>query len=338
MTTEERVMSLFDQANPVPDPGHSKPTTTASGYLDTLKRESSTMTLSTNDPDTSPRRLWMGVAAAAAAAAVLVGGLVVANRSDEDPGPADVPTTTTEPVTTDVTAPPPATTVAPETTLPATTVAPTTTVAPETTVAPSTTVAFSVPTGSPDVSEWREGIPFFQAIGDVSSLVDLERTISTPQVIAATNQTGSSDAFSVRILDVAQEELELVVGSEGARSGSYLVNLDGQDFDALAVTADGDWSLNMYDPTINITQWNGAEPFASAGPDVITYTGDQATVIFNTSRDDPFVISAYDAESGLNALVEQVGPGDVNVELPTGPVLIVVEANGNWTLDAAPGG
>lgn len=338
MTTEERVMSLFDQANPVPDPGHSTPTTTASGYLDTLKRESSTMTLSTNDPDNSPRRLWMGVAAAAAAAAVLVGGLVVANRSDEDPGPADVPTTTTEPVTTDVTAPPPATTVAPETTLPATTVAPTTTVAPETTVAPSTTVAFSVPTGSPDVSEWREGIPFFQAIGDVSSLVDLERTISTPQVIAATNQTGSSGAFSVRILDAAQQELELVVGLEGARSGSYLVNLDGQDFTALAVTADGDWSLNLFDPTINITQWNGAEPFASAGPDVITYTGDQATVIFNTSRDDPFVISAYDAETGLEVLVEQVGPGDVSVELPAGPVLIVVEANGNWTFEAAPGG
>ena len=195
-----------------------------------------------------------------------------------------------------------------------------------------------MPTGSPDVSEWREGLPLFQAIGDVSSLVDLERTISTPQVIEATNQTGSSDAFSVRLLDADQQELELVVVADGARSGSYLVNLDGKEFDSVAVTADGDWSLNLYDPTVNLEQWDGSEPFSSAGPDVVTYTGDQATVTFSTSRDEPFVISSYDVDAGLEVLAEQAGPADISIDLPAGPVLIVVEADGNWTLETTPGG
>ena len=142
--------------------------------------------------------------------------------------------------------------------------------------------------------------------------------------------------FPVRILDADQQELELVVGAEGARSGSYLVNLDGQEFNALAVTADGDWSFNLYDPSINITQWDGLEPFSSVGPDVITYTGDQATVTFSTTRDEPFLISTYDADAGLEALAEQAGPADVTIDLPAGPVLIVVEANGNWTLEMTP--
>jgi hypothetical protein len=43
----------------------------------------------------------MGVAAAAAAAVVLVGALVVANRSDEDPAPADNAISTSQPITTD---------------------------------------------------------------------------------------------------------------------------------------------------------------------------------------------------------------------------------------------
>ena len=64
MTTEERVMSLFDQANPVPDPGDRTPTTSASGYLSTLERKSSTMTLSRNDTDTSPLRRRSGTTGA----------------------------------------------------------------------------------------------------------------------------------------------------------------------------------------------------------------------------------------------------------------------------------
>ena len=57
MTTEERVMSLFESANPVPEPGDFIPQT-ASDYLATLDRKTNAMTLTaieTETPSTTTR-------------------------------------------------------------------------------------------------------------------------------------------------------------------------------------------------------------------------------------------------------------------------------------------
>jgi hypothetical protein len=97
MTTEPDVMRLFEQANPVPDTGGIAPMVSASGYLDTLERKSSTVTFTPIQPDapeqqnSNTKRPWLMVASAVAALA-LVGALVFAGTgSDEDPVPADQP-------------------------------------------------------------------------------------------------------------------------------------------------------------------------------------------------------------------------------------------------------
>jgi hypothetical protein len=98
MTTEERVMSLFESANPVPEPGNSAPET-ASDYLATLDRRTSTMTLTALEPKAPERnnskRPWLMAAAAVAALALVVGGLALLSPDQDEERPADVPEVTT---------------------------------------------------------------------------------------------------------------------------------------------------------------------------------------------------------------------------------------------------
>ena len=339
MTTEDHVMHLLEQARPAFDQQDLAPRVDASGYLDTLEQRSSSIMSEPDVSSHSPQRLWMGVAAAAIVIA-LVGALLLVNRGDEsvpvdDPDPTIVPTEP-EQTTTDETTP-----TSQEQTITSTFETPTTTTSTTTTTtttatAPTTTV-FTVPSGVPEIVEWRNDV-FFQAISDGPALVDLERVLSTPQVLEATNQTGSSGAFSVRLLDADRNVIELVVDEDGARSGSYLVNLEQQGAAYVAVAADGDWSINLFDPSVNVDQWSGTEPLANAGPDVIRYTGDAMTVVFATGREEPFVISTYDATAGAETIAEGTGPAEIDLDIPAGPISIVLEVTGNWTLEPEPGG
>lgn len=94
MTTEERVMSLFESANPVPEPDNSTPLT-ASDYLATLDRRTSTMTLTAIEPEApehnNSKRPWLMAAAAVAALTLVAGLILAATRTGEVPVPADQP-------------------------------------------------------------------------------------------------------------------------------------------------------------------------------------------------------------------------------------------------------
>ncbi len=338
MTTEQRVMRLFEQADPVPHPDAVAPPTSASTYLAILEQKGSTVTLSSTDsdtPETSPRRVWMLAGAAALAIVATVGALVVASRSD-GPAPVDRPATTSDAPTTN---PIPESTIpetsAPETSAPETTQAPATTQA----LVDTTARAFEVPTGVPDFSEsidGPDGLPvFFSAKGSGDALVDLGRVISSPHLIQAMNFTGTSDAYSVRALGPDQQEVELIVGPDGARSGDYLINVDQEEIAYFAVLADGGWNLNLYEPRNNFNVWDGAEIYNNAGPDVVTYTGDAVTVSFSSARDTPITIRTFTDEGGVELQLEAQGPIDGMIELPAGPVAIVIEADGNWSIELA---
>jgi hypothetical protein len=101
MTNEEHVMQLFERANPVPEPDDIAPPTRTSGDLIDLQHRSSTMTLTTIEPDAPEqhhtKRNWL--IAAAAAVALLIAGLVVAATRNDDTTlvPADPPAPIVEP-------------------------------------------------------------------------------------------------------------------------------------------------------------------------------------------------------------------------------------------------
>lgn len=98
MTPEERVIELMEQANPVPDPNDTPLTEGSGAYLRRLEQRSNIMTLSTVDHDTTghhsphtPKKPVLMVTVAAATVALIVGLVVIATRSDDDPIPADQP-------------------------------------------------------------------------------------------------------------------------------------------------------------------------------------------------------------------------------------------------------
>lgn len=97
MTTEEHVMGLFEQANPVAGRSDAPPSVGASSYLATIEQRSNAMTLRSSDVESAPEtrsRRWV-MAAAAVSAIVLVGGLfAIGTRGGDDPVPADQPAPT----------------------------------------------------------------------------------------------------------------------------------------------------------------------------------------------------------------------------------------------------
>lgn len=98
MTTEERVMSLFERSNPVPDTRNITPPMPANHYLETLEGKSNTMSLtateSTTGNDPRRNRPWLMLAAAACVAVIFV-GIAVLNRSDGAPPTVAQPNPTT---------------------------------------------------------------------------------------------------------------------------------------------------------------------------------------------------------------------------------------------------
>ena len=104
MTTEERVMTLFAEANPVPDLEKlDLVEVEAATYLATLNTRSSEMTKTQIPrPEESERRVPAAAIAVLAAAAVILGvALVLLNQSEEPPVATDpAPVTTTAPTPT----------------------------------------------------------------------------------------------------------------------------------------------------------------------------------------------------------------------------------------------
>lgn len=120
MTPEEHVIELMTRANPVPDPSGATLPRRADVYLRELEQRSTVMSLSTLDPDTTEheptdrRKSWPILLAAAAVAALVIGLVVMGTRPDDDPIPADRPSTpSTTPVTSPSTDPDDASAIAP---------------------------------------------------------------------------------------------------------------------------------------------------------------------------------------------------------------------------------
>lgn len=124
MTTEERVLQIFERANPVRDDAHVEPQLQAADYLDGLRRREMDVMLTRSHLDDRTQRFVAGepprrsrvvaILLAAAVAAIVVGGLItIGTRGGTEEVPAvPAPTTTGAPTTTDV-----STTIAPTTTV-----------------------------------------------------------------------------------------------------------------------------------------------------------------------------------------------------------------------------
>ena len=154
-------------------------------------------------------------------------------------------------------------------------------------------------------------------------------------LVRASHQ-GTSN-FMVQALDAQnQPTLDLLVNTIGAYSGITAYGLQGEASEpavALQITADGPWTIEV-GPMSFATEL----PASGMGDDVFLYNGDATTVALTHDGDGEFTVAEYTdiqysgGGVGINYPVNQAGAYTGTVPLTTGPSVIAVTANGNWTV------
>lgn len=153
---------------------------------------------------------------------------------------------------------------------------------------------------------------------------------ATAGIVTATHN--GTRNFSISVMDAANQSTgELLVNTIGAYNGTsdYGFNAFG-DGVALQVTADGEW-------TITISPISAAPELAAsgAGDAVFLYNGAVGTLTATHDGTRNFAILEETNEAfNMGLLVNEIGAYTGTVPLSSGPSVISVTADGNWTLVA----
>jgi hypothetical protein len=151
-----------------------------------------------------------------------------------------------------------------------------------------------------------------------------------PSLLSATHD-GSAN-FIVEGLDANNKSVNGYINVIGAFNGTVPVNFGSFQTGALTlkVQADGSWTLTFKDPST-------AKPFsttvAGKGDDVLLYQGGSAVAAFTHNGQANFIVTTYSTDgSSANGLINEIGAYSGKQPLSSGPLLIAVEADGNWTI------
>lgn len=164
--------------------------------------------------------------------------------------------------------------------------------------------------------------------GDGPSVVDLPEGVNQGMV-TVTHDGG--EHFSVNALDANNEGTgDLLVNTTGSYEGITALGLHeiGGDAVKLEISADGAW-------TVTVAPFNTAPalPESGAGYGVFLYDGPAATWAITHDGDEHFAVSAYTSEAfTMPLLVNETGAYDGAEAVTAGPALVVVQADGNWTI------
>jgi len=311
-------------------------------------------------PDSKDRRLF-GMAmplwrmrrllVAAGVAVVFVAAAVNGCESGSDPAPdraADTRTATEE--TTDGTsqnapnpAPPeetdspiessdPPETTGPETTEPETSEPESS--GPETTEtsepAETTDEASEESSEEPDAGAFLAQFPTFDPVtesGTGDSVIELPAS----QGIITASHNGSSN-FVLTVLDSGNAMSELPVNAIGSYEGTTAYGMDelSEEAAALEIVADGDWEITVA-PVTSAPEFSDSQ--AAQGDGVFLYTGGPATWAVSHTGEANFAV-VYVSESlfGWELLVNEIGPYEGTVAVTSGPGVVIVTADGEWSL------
>jgi len=171
-------------------------------------------------------------------------------------------------------------------------------------------------------------LPTFEPVehsGEGDSVIALD---GITQAMLTASHTGEH-YFSISGLDDANEPTaELPVNAVGAYDGVTTIGVNDSGTTSLEITADGAWTITLA-PLASAP----VLPEGGTGDGVFTYEGDAATWAVKHDGEHYFSLSAYtgaDFEVGL--LATEVGAYDGEVAAKAGPSLVVVQADGDWTI------
>jgi hypothetical protein len=182
----------------------------------------------------------------------------------------------------------------------------------------------------PESDYFAETFPVFNAVTESGS-GDSVITIPAAQGVISASHSGSSN-FILTVLDEGNVMSELPVNTIGSYEGTtaYGITGLGGESTTLEITADGDWEITIAS-VVDAPEL--AFPQETGGDGVYRYTGETAT--WQLSHDgDANVIVTYvsDGLLGWNLLVNEIGAYEGTVPVTAGPALVIVSANGDWTL------
>ncbi|MEW1975388.1 TM2 domain-containing protein [Microbacterium profundi] len=175
-------------------------------------------------------------------------------------------------------------------------------------------------------STWGEFAPIQQS-GAGDTIIDLPAGATGGVVVATHN--GSSN-FAVSVLDANNGSTgELLVNTIGAYSGTTAWGISALgDGVKLQVTADGDW-------TFDIRPMGSAPALAAegVGDAVFVYDGDAASLTAAHTGSSNFVVMQENSDVfNLGLLVNEIGTYSGTVPLSSGPSVVTIRADGNWSL------
>ena len=149
-------------------------------------------------------------------------------------------------------------------------------------------------------------------------------------VLITMRHTGLSN-YAVWAVNSGGRKTDLLANTIGNYAGTRIAGATDEDVAALAVDADGKWSIAIR-PVSTAPLWKGSK--VSGRGDVVLRTGGVAglvTVRANYTGTGNFAVWAYD-DSRRSLVFNEIDKFQGESLLPDGTVVIAVESDGPWTL------
>jgi hypothetical protein len=186
------------------------------------------------------------------------------------------------------------------------------------------------PSEEPDAGAFLAQFPTFDPVtesGTGDSVIELPAS----QGIVTASHDGSSN-FVLTVLDSGNAMSELPVNAIGSYEGTTAYGMDelSEEAAALEIVADGDWEITVA-PVTSAPEFSDSQ--AAQGDGVFLYTGGPATWAVSHTGEANFAV-VYVSESlfGWELLVNEIGPYEGTVAVTSGPGVVIVTADGEWSL------
>ncbi|MEU0402708.1 TerD family protein [Streptomyces sp. NPDC006197] len=187
--------------------------------------------------------------------------------------------------------------------------------------------------------EFGPEFPYFEYQGDGKE--DVETGLTLPRGFIAVDVVKKGAGYlDVVTLTVRKRRWRQVVrsGMDDLR-GVGVLHHDGQSPLRLRVDTRGRWMIRLR-PVSTLRAFDG--PVEGYGPDVLAYTGDETGVRFRFEGDEDkkgyFGVAAHRKGGHWEYRFSRRDRGRGKGDLPRGPRLLVVEADGAWSMEPRPGG
>ncbi len=200
-------------------------------------------------------------------------------------------------------------------------------------VAALVALACSTPTndaGEDSGDNYLASLPTFDPVehtGEGDGVIALD---GITQAMVTASHSGEH-YFSIAGLDDANQATgDLPVNAIGPYEGVTALGINDDGTTSLKITADGAWTITLA-PLADAPEL----PESGTGDGVFTYEGDAATWAVEHDGEHYFSLSEYTGGAfDMGLLATEVGAYDGEVPAEAGPALVVIQADGSWTITA----